>query len=160
MSSKNETSSPLPKNRTLVTSVSIIKKHIDAICDLETGSFDPPWNRSDFVNELESGDSHGMILLENDTLTGYLFAKKAVDEIHINKLCIHPGYRGRGNGKLLLSNFISRMEGRYSRMFLEVESTNAAAVRLYTGKGFRVNRIRKAIYASGADAIEMVLGGE
>lgn len=144
---------------TFVSSVSIIKNYIDSIRAIETASFDPPWTTNDFINELEGGDSPSMILVNDEMLLGYLFSKKACDEITINKLCIHGEYRGRGYGKLLLCNFIENMRGRYSRMFLEVASTNTPAVRLYAENGFRVNRIREVIHAGGADAIEMVLDG-
>ena len=100
-----------------------------------------------------------MILLNDGMPLGYLFSKKAVDEISINKLCIRADYRGRGYGKLLLSNFIEQMKGHYSKMFLEVASANFPAVGLYTKIGFRVNRIRKRICEDGADALEMELDG-
>ncbi|MBN1578891.1 MAG: ribosomal protein S18-alanine N-acetyltransferase [Chitinispirillaceae bacterium] len=135
-------------------------KHIDSICAIEAASFDPPWTRNDFINELGGGGSPSMILLNKGMLIGYLFSKKALDEITINKLCIHAEYRGRGYGNLLLYNFIEQMRGQFSRIFLEAACTNTTAIRLYTKNGFRVNRIRKAIYADGADAVEMVRGGE
>ena len=129
------------------------------MCAIEAASFNPPWSKNDFIDELEGGDSPCMILLNDGMPLGYLFSKKAVDEISINKLCIRADYRGRGYGKLLLSNFIEQMKGHYSKMFLEVASSNFPAVGLYTKIGFRVNRIRKGIYADGADALEMELDG-
>ena len=157
MHQRNPHPPPLQGQYTLVSSVPIIRNYIDSICSIEAASFDPPWAKNDFINELEGGDSPCMILLNEGMLLGYLFSKKTLNEININKLCVRVECRSRGYGKLLLSNFIEHMRGHCSRMFLEVAHTNMPAVRLYAGNGFRVNRIRKAIYADGADSLEMVL---
>ena len=157
MQKRNRHSPPLSGHCTFISNAPIIRTHIDSICGIETDAFDPPWKRDDFSVELERDDAHAVILLLNERLIGYLFARIALDEVHLNKLCIRAEYRGRGYGRLLLHGFLDRMKGRYARLFLEVERTNAPAVGLYAGTGFRINRIRKGVYASGADALEMVL---
>jgi ribosomal-protein-alanine N-acetyltransferase len=145
---------------TLISDSAMIKTCLDPICTIETATFDPPWKKEDFAAELECRDSVVVVLLENNRLLGYLFAKKVLDEVQINKVCIHPDFRGRGYGKKLFGGFVSRMKAAGMKLFLEVDSTNIAAVKLYKRFGFTTTRIRKKIYANGADAFEMACGGE
>lgn len=149
----------MPDTITLVSNSTVIKTYLDSIYAIEQATFNPPWKKEDFAVELENSDSLVMVLLESGQLVGYLFSKKAIDEVQINKVCIHPDFRGRGYGKQLFGSFVSRMKLIGMKLFLEVECTNTAAVKLYERHGFVVSRIRKKIYADGADAFEMVCGG-
>jgi len=146
-----------PGSVELVSGSKRITAFLDAICTLEAATFGVPWKRIDFVNDLESADSCCMALLSGGILVGYLFAKAVLDEICLNKICVAASWQGRGFGKTLLAGFIDSVKKSSARVFLEVDSTNTPAVRLYSGFGFRTVRIRNAIYESGADGLEMVL---
>jgi len=156
---QKEHESTVPDTITLISDSAVIKTYLDAIEEIEQITFDPPWKKEDFLTELGSSDSVVMAMLKSGRLIGYLFSKKAIDEVQINKVCIHLKFRGCGYGKLLFGSFVSRMKAAGMKLFLEVESTNTAAVRLYEGYGFKIGRIRKKIYANGADAFEMALSG-
>ncbi len=146
------------KKQSVISTPHEILEYIDYICRIEKETFNPPWTKDDFLKELESLDSCSMVIMEEkEKILGYLFAKKAADEININKLCIHPDYRGLGYGKTLLGRFIGCIRGKCSRVFLEVAALNTPAIRLYKGAGFRINRTRKNLYADGSDGLEMVL---
>ena len=132
------------------------EKYFSTIVAIETAVFKPPWTENDFRAEINDSNSHSLLLVTSGLLAGYLFAKQAADEISLNKLCIHREYRERGWGKLLLRKFLGRHRNTSRRMFLEVATTNTPAIALYRSCGFVVVRVRKKIYASGADALEMV----
>lgn len=143
-------------SRTIVSDPTILQTCLDSICAIENSTFNRPWSRADFFQEINDVNSRILVLLNENQLRGYLFSRLAVDEISINKLCVHPDFRGRGFGKALLCELFDRNCKRCRSVFLEVDSQNIPAVSLYTGAGFSVIRVRKKIYANGADALEMV----
>lgn len=151
---KHDKTVPLPENIIIVSDISIIAGSIDAIADIENRSFDPPWKKSDFLDELRSSDALMLLLFKSGLPKGYLCSRNILDETHINKMCIHPDVRGCGYGKLLLNKFIGSYAGK---IYLEVARSNITAIRLYDGAGFRINRVRKGIYENGDDAFEMIL---
>lgn len=133
-----------------------VTKHVTGIVAIEAATFNPPWTENDFQTEIDDNNSRFLLLVNNGLPVGYLFAKQVTDEICLNKLCVDREWRGRGWGNLLLRNCIERHRHASRRIYLEVATTNTSAVALYRGCGFVVGRVRKKIYASGADAFEMV----
>jgi ribosomal-protein-alanine N-acetyltransferase len=90
-------------------------------------------------------------------LLGYGGFWLIIDEAHICTLAVHPEWRGRGLGQLLLVHLVERaVEAQASYLTLEVRATNSIAQLLYTKYGFaRVGR-RKGYYTdTGEDAIIM-----
>jgi ribosomal-protein-alanine N-acetyltransferase len=85
----------------------------------------------------------------------------AVEEAHLVTIAVHPDYRGRGLGELLLIGSLDLAAGIHaSTVFLEVRMSNVAAKRMYDKYGFVLSRIRKAYYSdNGEDALEMVADG-
>jgi ribosomal-protein-alanine N-acetyltransferase len=145
------------ENIQIISGTPAVNEYLEAILELESASFSPPWKRADFLGELDQAGSIGMVLLSGERFAGYLFAQQVPGEAGINKICIHPSFRRRGYGRVLVTRMCETAEAGVRRIFLEVAAVNAAAIGLYTSCGFRVNRIRKKIYANGDDALEMVL---
>jgi ribosomal-protein-alanine N-acetyltransferase len=85
----------------------------------------------------------------------------AVEEAHLVTIAVHPDYRGRGLGELLLIGSLDLAAGiRASTVFLEVRVSNLAAKRMYEKYGFVLSRVRKAYYSdNGEDALEMAADG-
>ena len=67
----------------------------------------------------------------------------APGEREILNLAVEPSLRRRGVARRLLEEVLSREEGTW---FLEVRESNAAAIRLYEGLGFRPMGLRKNYY--------------
>ena len=145
------------EHHVLESDAAAISVHLNTIVTVENGTFNPPWKKEDFQACLESSTGQAMILLAKGRLAGYLFAQTVADETQINKICVSVEYRGKGFGEMLLRKFIARQNGDRHDYFLEVDSGNIPAVNLYRKTGFTVIRVRKAVYESGADALEMVL---
>lgn len=76
----------------------------------------------------------------------------------IYSLAVAPEFRGRGIAELLVDTALDflRAEG-FRSVFLEVAVDNAAAIALYTKKGFAPRMTKPGYYHSGADARSMVL---
>lgn len=92
---------------------------------------------------------------------GFVGVWMAVEEAHLVTIAVHPQYRGRGLGELLLIGALDLAAGlRASTVFLEVRLSNDVAKRLYDKYGFVLSRIRKAYYSdNGEDALEMAVDG-
>ncbi len=60
---------------------------------------------------------------------------------HTTQVCVLPGFRGRGLGKLLMNTSIAALERLHAtELSLTVTSTNAEAVKLYEKLGFRTRK--------------------
>ena len=79
------------------------------------------------------------------------------DEAHVTTIAVHPDYRGRGVGELMLSTLI-RIAGEVgARMVtLEVRVSNYVAQSLYRKYGFREAGVRRRYYSDNhEDALIM-----
>jgi ribosomal-protein-alanine N-acetyltransferase len=78
-------------------------------------------------------------------------------EAHISTIAIHPNYRGKGLGELLLAGMLQRaiyLGGEYS--VLEVRVSNFTARRLYEKYEYETIGRRKGYYRdNGEDALLM-----
>lgn len=71
-----------------------------------------------------------------------------IDESHVTTIAMHPDYRGRGIGELLLNSLIEISYDIGARnVTLEVRVTNSVAQNLYRKYGFREAGIRRRYYS-------------
>ncbi len=70
-------------------------------------------------------------------LSGYGVVANLFDEAHLLNLCVHPGARGQGVGRMLLQHVVTQasLEGM-CQVLLEVRASNEAAIGLYASEGF------------------------
>jgi ribosomal-protein-alanine N-acetyltransferase len=94
-------------------------------------------------------------------LRGYVVFNWAVGECHLLNLCVHPQWRRRGYGDILLEHAIRHARSQHCEsMFLEVRPSNPVAVEIYKKRGFEVVGRRPAYYKAAdgrEDAIVMRL---
>lgn len=110
---------------------------------------------------LRSGsiDSHRSV--EGDpelsSIVGYAGLWLMVDEGHITTIAVHPGFRGRGLGELLLHGLIDRAMAIGARwLTLEVRVSNHVAQQLYRKYTFKEMGIRRRYYSDNdEDAMVM-----
>ena len=101
-----------------------------------------------------NGHSHS-----NRRVLGYGGLWKIADEAHISTIAIHPDYRGKGYGEILLAGMVGKsrmLQADY--MVLEVRASNHVAQKLYRKYGFTEFDIKKNYYRSNnEDAYDMRL---
>jgi ribosomal-protein-alanine N-acetyltransferase len=133
-------------------------EHIDDIMVVEKLSFSIPWSREAFFEEV-TGNKFALYLsaVLDGKVIGYAGMWGVLDEGHITNIAVHPEFRGKGVGSLLLQGLIDTAGAKdILSMTLEVRSGNVAAQGLYTKFGFEVKGIRKGYYAdNGEDALIM-----
>ncbi|WP_051207989.1 GNAT family N-acetyltransferase [Propionicicella superfundia] len=86
----------------------------------------------------------------------------AADVADLLRVAVAPEHRRRGIARALVAEGIAWAESlEATRMLLEVEPGNEAAVALYEGFGFAPIGVRTDYYGAGADAVvmERPLGG-
>ena len=138
------------------------------VVDLEENSGLSRWGWAAYYAELQGSNRHLMLVArlpgrervdEQRRLAGYIVARLAADELHINNVAVRDGYRRSGIGRSLLDNILA--EGKRSgaaRAFLELRAANAAALALYESCGFRVTSRRNKYYSEPVeDALVMTI---
>lgn len=90
----------------------------------------------------------------NGCVAGFLVTRQVgPGEREILNLAVDPAERRKGLGRQLLGNALASAQGAW---FLEVRSSNVAAIRLYELAGFtRQGRRKNYYYEQGEDAIVM-----
>jgi ribosomal-protein-alanine N-acetyltransferase len=81
----------------------------------------------------------------------------AGSDAHITTIAVHPLYRGRGIGELLLIHCIDRaLETHAERMTLEVRVSNSVAKRLYEKYRFSIQGRRPRYYSDNGEDAEIM----
>ena len=134
-------------------------KDLDEVLDLERKCFDVPWTRGMFEDELFNPNAVYLVAEVDGKVCGYAGMWKIIDEGHITNLAVHPDYRGKGYGKMLIQSLISySRENGISAITLEVRKSNIPAITLYESFGFVRAGLRKNYYPNNnEDAIIMWL---
>ncbi len=132
------------------------ERDLDAIVELEKLSFPTPWSRQSFESELFRNSHARYAVAEyRGSVIGYGGMWLVCDETHVTNIAVHPVYRGRGVGQLLLRTMMltAAMLGA-TRMLLEVRPSNRVAQKLYFAHGFRPVGVRPKYYSNdGEDAL-------
>jgi len=140
---------------------------IREVAALEKIIFPLPWSALAFEYELRHNPMADFSVLRHRTpqrkgdpsrpVLGYAGFWVIVDEAHICTLGVHPDWRGRGLGELLLVHLVDRAAERgVSVVTLEVRDSNLAAQNLYRKYGFAPAGRRKRYYVdNNEDAIIM-----
>ena len=114
------------------------------VVEIEEESGLSRWGWAAYYAELQ-GHNRSLMLIarpkvletQSPQVAGYIAARAAASELHINNVAVRESYRRNGIGGLLLSQALA--EGKRlgaSSAFLEVRSGNLAAQSLYKKCGF------------------------
>ena len=141
--------------------IPLARPHLEQVCAIERISFPQPWSFKLFLAELYNKQAMPLaaVTQPQGKVAGYLIIWLAADEAQVQNIAVHPGLRGRGVGRLLLSEGLELARRKGARTAtLEVRPSNRFARRLYASFGFREQGIRPNYYQDqGEDAILMEL---
>lgn len=124
---------------------------LDAVIAIEHASFNNPTTRAWYENELDRPEICYVYVLRmpEAPVAGFCAFWKVVDQIHINNLAIHPAFRGKGLGILLLQRVLQEADALGApHATLEVRRSNEAALRLYQRAGFTLAGVRTSYYTN------------
>jgi ribosomal-protein-alanine N-acetyltransferase len=127
-----------------------LAEHIDDIMAIERASFRTPWSRESFLQEISNKDlSAYFAAASGGTIVGYAGMTVMAGEGHIMNIAVHPEYRRKGIGQLLLERLVRHAwEKGIPALTLEVGVTNVAAIELYKKNGFHIYGLRKRYYGN------------
>ena len=131
---------------------------VDAVQDVERGSFAVPWPASAFRHELtQNKNAHYIVAKEGEHVVGYAGLWLSLDEAHITTFAVLPDFRRRRIGERMLISLFERSERLGAEwLTLEVRASNLPAQRLYEKYGFRTAGVRRRYYSdNNEDAIIM-----
>ena len=112
-----------------------------------------PWDKES-IESVINDDNKICIVAVDESLVGYIYASFVLDEAEIGNICIVPECRGQGVGRSLIDAMLSDLKSRgVCKVFLEVESDNESAIRLYERSGFVNYNRRRDYYGPGRDAL-------
>lgn len=134
------------------------ESHLDEVLAIEKVSFPTPWSRSAFLGELfDNQFAYYYVCLKEGRVVGYAGMWIILDEAHVTNIAIHPHFRGRKLGKLLLMEIMRQAVCLGAeKITLEVRPSNKVAQKLYRQLGFVAAGIRKGYYSDTLeDAIIM-----
>lgn len=117
----------------------------DTIIELEAASFSNPWTPQTFEVMVSSPASRlDVARLAGVGIVAFCGCWVFEDEVHINTLAVHAGFRRQGIASALLTHVLA--DTGANRATLEVRRSNAAAIALYEKHGFHVKAVRPKYY--------------
>jgi len=134
------------------------EEDIPQIVELEKICFTLPWSEQAFRNELTQNHFARYLVLEHgNEIVGYGGMWLIVDEAHVTNVAIHPAYRGRKLGELLMKQLMELAKAfKAKSMTLEVRASNYVAQSLYRKLGFTAAGVRPGYYSDNhEDALIM-----
>lgn len=139
---------------------------VDAVLCIEQAVQRFSWTRGNFADALNSGYICRVDETESGEIRGYAILMPAVDEAELLTIGVTAAQQRKGLGRAMLSEMLNVARDRnMQRVFLEVRSSNVAAIALYRSASFSQVGLRRGYYqnANGnEDAITMaceLMGG-
>jgi [ribosomal protein S18]-alanine N-acetyltransferase len=137
-------------------------KDLEEVLEIERESFEAPWTRNMFLEELSNRSSRLSVFRMDQRIVAYVCYWVVVDEIHLLNIAVCTEHRSSGFGNFIMEQLevISARSG-LKRILLDVARRNVAARALYSKRGFHQIGFRKNYYRESLDdaiVMEKMLG--
>jgi len=154
-------------------------EHLERIYEIEQEAISPSWSREALFDEMNKDDSFFVVAADNTKelspcvatgnttepspcvspyVAGFAILRRVGDDGELLQIAVDKSARRHGVGDLLMKSTLDYSEeNALNSVFLEVRSSNIAAICLYKKHGFKHVRIRKDYYDNPVeDALVMV----
>ena len=140
-----------------MTVVPMEERHLAALAEIEKACFHAPWS-TDMLRE-ELGKGIFLVAEQDGAAVGYVGCQTVLDEGYITNVAVSPACRRQGIGRALVRALVSHARSQgLTFVTLEARASNAPAIALYEGAGFRRVGARRNFYtAPTEDAVLMTL---
>ena len=116
------------------------------VMQIEEQAYPFPWTPG-IMSDCLTSAYYCYIYEVNNEIRGYIIFNTVLDELHLLNICIAPAYQNKGYGQLLLDWLIDFARvNKIKTLYLEVRSSNRAAIQLYETSGFNEVGCRHAYY--------------
>jgi ribosomal-protein-alanine N-acetyltransferase len=128
------------------------------IMPISAEAYPDSWTEQMFRDELGNHLSRFYVAFDGEMLVGYCGFWLVADEAHITTIAVGLESRQRGYGRRLMEHLLETATNEGATLAaLEVRTSNAAAIGLYTSLGFKLVGRRKGYYAkTNEDALMMI----
>jgi ribosomal-protein-alanine N-acetyltransferase len=139
----------------------LTQQSVDAVLQVEQRAYAHPWNRTNFLDALQSG-YQAQLLVADKLVLGYFIAMLGVDEVHLLNITVAPAYQRQGWSRVMLEALTVWARGQGAQwLWLEVRVGNQRAMHVYEAHGFARVGLRRDYYPAGhgqrEDAVVMGL---
>lgn len=130
--------------------IELLSQHdIAAVLRIEQQANLYPWQESAFLSSFADSYFSYKLLDDAGNIVGFYIAQLILEQLELFNICVAPALQGKGYGRILLQHFLQEGAARGgSEVFLEVRSSNLAAIALYQRYGFTETGLRKGYYVS------------
>jgi ribosomal-protein-alanine N-acetyltransferase len=131
------------------------------LAELQGGGSDPAWSEHECAALLSAQGVTALGVRRQSVagarkLIGFMLMRVIIGQAEVLSIAVAASRRGRGYGRLLMEEALRRLYAAgVESCFLEVDSTNIAAVGLYKSLGFEPAGERKGREASVGTALVM-----
>jgi len=134
-------------------------RDIPAILEIEQECFrEDSFSREQFAYLIGRSKGTFYVVVEQEQIIAYisLLLHAGTRYLRIYSIAVHPDFRGRKLGQLLMEQTIATAHDcKAAKITLEVKVTNTPAIRLYMKNGFIPVGVKPNYYHDGSDAIYM-----
>lgn len=132
-------------------------EELNEVMSIERHSFNPPWSKAMFLEELSNPSSYCLIYRYAASVVSFECFWIILDEAHLLNIAVSPDFRGLKIGKHMMKRLEQICSGKgVRRILLDVARRNDPARALYKKSGFSSVGFRKRYYpAIQDDAIVM-----
>jgi ribosomal-protein-alanine N-acetyltransferase len=113
---------------------------------IERRAFPTPWSLAMFVLELSKPSGICLAALREGRIVGYLICSRYDKVWHVMNVAVDDRLRRQGIASTLLERLFEQADRPGEQYTLEVRLSNAAAMALYEGFGFRSAGVRRGYY--------------
>jgi len=129
-----------------------------ALATLHGASFHRGWSEGEFEQLLLDRNVIAHRATVGGGLAGFILSRVVAGEAEILSVAVVSSRRGKGLGRQLLDLHLRRLAGLGARaIFLEVDTDNVPARRLYRRAGFRDVGRREGYYSGGPGSAALIL---
>lgn len=122
---------------------------VSAVAEIEKLSFSSPWTEQMIEEEIDNDFAFMFVAQEDGVICGYCGVQLMVGEGYITNIAVHPEFRRKGIGRLLVQKLIDLAEEAEAEFLtLEVRESNIPAIALYTSMGFETVGVRSRYYTN------------
>lgn len=125
---------------------SMTQADVNAVLNIELAVQVYPWTHGNFMDALNSGY---VCRVDDDggEVRSYAILMPAVDEAELLTIGVAATWQRKGLGRRMLNQMLETARARnMKRVFLEVRSSNVAAIAMYLSTGFSVIGVRSGYY--------------
>lgn len=131
--------------------------HAYSLSLLHKQAFKKGWSCQDFISYLKNPAIKGYMFYGSHAPLAFILYQEIDDEVDIITLAVDKNFRGLGIGKLFFKKTLNAFKKKQiKKIFLDVDSKNKYALKLYEKIGFKKLHLRKKYYhniSSSGDAL-------